>query len=170
MKMKRIFIYLLAIVASVFFAQCTSFSYSFTGSQTDAKTIAIDFFPNKASIIQPTLSQTFTEALRDKFTNQSKLDLVSRNGELQMEGEITGYNVAPVAIQGDQTAALNRLTIKVNVRYTNTLDDKQSFEQSFTAYQDYDSSQNLSSVEDQLIAEIVERLVEDIFNKALVNW
>jgi hypothetical protein len=151
------------------FTSC-KIQYSMTGSQTDAKTISIDFFPNKASIIQPSLSQTFTEALRDKFLNLSKLDLTTQDGELQMEGEIIGYAVTPVAIQGDETAALNRLTIKVNVRYTNTLDDKQSFEQNFTAYKDFDAGASLSSVEEILIAEIVSQLVEDIFNKALVNW
>lgn len=145
-------------------------TYSFTGSQIDAKTISIDFFPNKASIIQPSLSQTLTEAFRDKFVNETKLELTERNGELHLEGEIVGYAVKPVAIQANETAAMNRLTIKINVRYTNTLDQDQSFEQSFSGYQDYNSSTNLSSVEDQLIEIIVKRLVEDVFNKALVNW
>ncbi len=164
-----------AFLAAVLFlilsiSSCTSFSYSFTGSQTDAKTISIAYFPNKAPIINPSLSQSFTEALRDKFINQSKLELVDRNGELQLEGEITDYTVSPVAIQGNETAALNRLTIKVMVRYSNTLDDKQSFEQSFSAYKDYAASVSLPSVETQLVSEISTMLVEDIFNKALVNW
>lgn len=169
MKKLNILIWVV-ILATAALSACTSFGYSFTGSETNAKTISIDFFANKASIIQPSLSQTFTEALRDKFVNQSKLELVNRNGELQMEGEIVGYSVSPVAIQGNETAALNRLTIKVNVRYTNTLDEKQSFEQTFSSYLDYASNVNLSSVEDQLIGEITDKLVEDIFNKALVNW
>jgi hypothetical protein len=160
----------MVLLTTTILSACTSFSYSFTGSQTDAKTISIDFFPNRAPIVQPSLSQTFTEALRDKFVNQSKLDLVSRNGALQLEGEIVDYSVSPVAIQGDETAALNRLNIRVNVRYTNTLDDKLSFEQSFSSYRDYASTTSLTSVEAQLIGEITEQLVEDIFNKALVNW
>ncbi len=145
-------------------------TYSFTGSQIDAKTISIDFFPNKASIIQPSLSQTLTEAFRNKFVNETKLELVDRNAELHLEGEIVGYAVKPVAIQANETAAMNRLTIKVNVRYTNTLDEEQSFEQAFSSYQDYSSSTSLSAVEDQLMEIIVKRIVEDVFNKALVNW
>ncbi|MBN2747081.1 MAG: LptE family protein [Bacteroidales bacterium] len=159
---------IVALIAMV--SSCTSFSYSFTGSQTDAKTISISYFPNKAPIVNPSLSQSFTEALRDKFINQSKLELVERNGELQLEGEITDYTVSPVAIQGNETAALNRLTIKVMVRYSNTLDDKQSFEQSFSANKDYAASVSLPSIETQLVSEISTMLVEDIFNKALVNW
>jgi hypothetical protein len=161
---------LLFILALISLGACTLPQYSFTGGSTDAKTINIDFFPNKAAIIQPTLSQTFTETLRDKFINQSKLELVSRDGELQLEGEIVDYQVRPVAIQGDETAALNRLTIKVNVRFTNTLDETQSFDQAFSNYEDFSASTSLSSIEEQLIEEINQRLVEDIFNKALVNW
>ena len=169
MNTKAIHIVLILMLLSTLSA-CISINYSFTGSSTDAKTISIDYFPNKALIVKPTLSQSFTEAVRDKFINQSKLELVPRNGELHLEGEIVGYQVSPVAIQGNETAALNRLTIKVNVRFTNTLDDTQSFDQSFSQYEDYSASANLSSVEDELISQITQRLVEDIFNKALVNW
>lgn len=144
--------------------------YSFTGSEINAKTISIDYFPNKASIIQPSLSQTLTESFRDKFANQTKLDLIKKDGELQLEGEIIGYKTSPVAISGDETASMNRLTISVKVKYTNTLDDTKSFESTFSQYEDYDATVSLTSVEDELIATIVERIVEDVFNKALVNW
>ena len=160
---------LILIILPVVFNAC-KISYSFTGSQIDAKTISIDYFPNKASIIKPSLSQVLTEAFRDKFVNQTKLDLLKRNGELQLNGEIVDYNVKPVAIQGDETAAMNRLTITVNVRFTNTLDDTKSFEQRFSAFQDYNSSLSLSSVEDGLSAVIIKQIVEDVFNKALVKW
>jgi hypothetical protein len=147
-------------------------NYSFTGGSVDPniKTISILFFPNNASLVQPTLSQSFTEALRDKFSSQTKLSLVSKGGDLNIEGSITGYNVQPVAIQGNETAAMNRLTITVSVKFTNKLNEKQNFEQSFSRYEDYLSSQNLSSVETSLIKDIDEALVEDIFNKAVVNW
>ena len=168
MKTKKVKIWISAFLLLAITA--CHVTYSFTGSQIDAKTISIDFFSNKASIIQPSLSQTLTEAFRDKFVNETKLELVERNAELHLEGEIVGYNVKPVAIQANETAAMNRLTIRVNVRYTNTLDENQSFEQSFSSYQDYSTSTNLNSVEDQLIEIIVERIVEDVFNKALVNW
>ena len=169
MKSGRIKIGISVFLLAILVTAC-QVRYSFTGSQINAKTISIDFFPNKASIIKPSLSQTLTEAFRNKFVNETKLELVERNGELHLEGEIVGYGVKPVAIQANETAAMNRLTIRVNVRYTNTLNEEESFEQSFSSYQDYSSSANLSSVEDQLIETIVKRIVEDVFNKALVNW
>jgi hypothetical protein len=147
-------------------------NYSFTGGNIDPKikTISILFFPNNATIVQPTLSQSFTEALRDKFSSQTKLLMISKGGDLNIEGSITGYSVQPVAIQGNETAAMNRLTITVSVKFTNKLDEKQNFEQAFSRFEDYLSSQNLSAVEATLIKDINEALVEDIFNKAVVNW
>jgi len=146
--------------------------YSFTGASIapEIKTISVLYFPNNAPLVNSTLSQEFTEALRTKFTAQTSLQLVEKSGDLNLEGEITGYSTRPIAIQGDETAALNRLSVTVKVRYTNTIDEGQSFETSFTQYRDYSSSANLSSVEDALIAEINKDLVEDIFNKAVVNW
>jgi hypothetical protein len=148
-------------------------NYSFTGASIspDIKTIAIDYFPNKASIVVPTLSRDLTEALRDYFTSQTSLQLVQRNGDLVLEGTITGYDAGkPVAIQGNETAALNRMTITVAVKFTNRKDVKQNYEQSFSRYLDYSSSQPLSAVQNQLIEEINKQLVQDIFNKSVVNW
>ena len=147
-------------------------AYSFTGASVppEAKTVSIMLFPNKAQLVQPSLSQTFTNALRDKFTAQTSLSNVPRGGDLHFEGEITGYDTEPVAITGEQTAALIRLKITVNVRYTSKYSPKDNFESSFSRFRNYDSSQNLSSVESDLISQITEELVEDIFNKAVVNW
>jgi hypothetical protein len=146
--------------------------YSFTGASIhpQAKTISISTFPNLAPMVNPTLSQEFTEALQDKFQNQTSLTLVESNGDYEIEGEIVGYATTPMAIQGNETAALNRLTITVNVRFTNKFEEKESFEQRFSRYIDYDSSRNLSEVEQELVKQINEVLVEDIFNKAVVNW
>lgn len=146
--------------------------YSFTGASVppEAKTVSIALFPNKANLVQPTLSQSFTEALRDKFTSQTNLDLVPKNGDLSFEGEITGYATEPVAITGEQQAALIRLKITVNVRFVNKYSPKDNFETSFTRYEDYSSSQNLSAVELDLISKINAALVDDIFNKSVVNW
>jgi len=148
--------------------------YSFTGASIspEVKTISIDNFPNKALLVVATLSRDFTEALQDYFTSQTNLILVEQNGDLHLEGSITGYAVQPVAIQGgqDETAQLNRLTITVKVKFTNRFNDQQNFESSFSHYLDYPTEQNLSSVQDQLIEEINQQLVEDIFNKAVVNW
>jgi hypothetical protein len=147
-------------------------SYSFTGAPITAKTISIDFFPNRARLVNPSLSQTLTDAMRDKFVSQTRLDLVEGEADLHLEGEIVDYGTRPVAIQGNETAALNRLTIVVNVRFTNNEPGKEndSFEQKFTGYEDYDAAKSFTSVEDELVAIIVERIVTDVFNKALVNW
>ena len=168
--MKRIHFFIL--FSALFALTGCKINYSFTGGSIDPKikTISIQYFPNNAPIVQPTLSQTFTEALRDKFSSQTKLTLLNKGGDLNIEGSIIGYSTQPVAIQGNETAALNRLMISVSVKFTNKLDEKQNFEQTFMRYADFQSSQSLSSVEGTLIKEINEALVEDIFNKAVVNW
>ena len=147
-------------------------SVSLTGGTVDAraKTVAINTFPNNATLVNPTLSQSFTTALKDKIQGQTPLTIVSTNGDYAIEGEITGYTVNPVAIQGNDTPAMNRLTITVRVRFSNKFNEDQNFDQSFSRYADYYSSQNLSSVEAGLVAEITEALTDDIFNKAFVNW
>ena len=147
-------------------------NYSFTGASIaeDIKTVSIKTFQSYAPLANANLSQTFTEALKDKFLSQTNLDLVTKNGDLQFEGSITGYNVTSVAIQGNETAALNRLTITVKVKFTNTKDSELDFETNFSRYSDYESSQNLASIEDGLITEINEQLTQDIFNKAVSNW
>lgn len=148
-------------------------SYSFTGASIspNVKTVTIRYFPNNASVVVPTLSTTFTDALKDYFTSQSHLILVDHGGDLTVEGAITGYDpVAPVAIQGNETAAMNRMTITVNVKFTNRTNDKQNFETSFPEYIDYSSSQPLPSIQEQNIKVIIDKLVQDIFNKAVVNW
>lgn len=147
-------------------------SYSFTGASIspDVRTVTIPYMPNNAGLVVPTLSRTVTDALRDYFTSQTNLVLIDRSGDLLLEGTITQYSVQPVAIQGNETAAMNRLTIVVSVRFTNKKDTKQNWETAFSRYQDYSSSFNLSSVQDGLIKEITDQLVQDIFNKAVVNW
>jgi hypothetical protein len=147
-------------------------SYSFTGASIspNVKTVTILNFPNNAGLVVPTLSRTLTEALKDYFSSQTNLILIERNGDLLLDGSITSYAVLPVAIQGNETAARNRLTITVNVKFTNKTDPKQNWETSFSRYQDYSSSFNLSTVEEGLIREITDQLVQDIFNKAVVNW
>lgn len=147
-------------------------SYSFSGAAipAEAKTVSVIYFQNNASLAPPTISQKFTEALRDKISSQTRLALVSKGGDLSYEGSITGYATAPIAIQSTDQAALNRLTITVNVKYTCSFDEKKNFEQSFSRYFDYPSSQSLASVEDQLIQNINDQLVQDIFNKSLNDW
>jgi hypothetical protein len=162
---KKIF-FLFIIVASL--SSCGIYSFR-PPVTTKAKTITILNFPNNAPIIQPALAQVFTEGLKDIFTKQSSIQLVVGGGDLVMEGEITNYENKPAAIQ-QNSAALNRLTITVKVRFTNYLEPENDFDQAFSAYVEYESSKSLESVEDELIKEIVDQLTENIFNKAVVNW
>lgn len=136
----------------------------------EAKSISVQHFPNNAILVEPLLSSSFTAALRDKFMTQTSLDMVDQNGDLAFEGEILDFKTEPMAIQSDQTAALNRLTITVNVRFFNTFDESKSFETRFSQYMDYPSDQDFNAVKDNLISDIVDMLVEDIFNRAVVNW
>jgi len=168
--MKKSFILLIASLFALILPGCGV--YSFTGGSipVEAKTVSVLYFPNKASMVQPMLSKNITEALQDKFRSESKLSVAQRNGDLALEGEITGYDTQPIAIQGNQTAALNRLTVTVNVRYRNKFEEKNNFESSFSRYRDYPSSTSLSSAETSLLPGMIEELVQDIFNKCTVNW
>lgn len=147
-------------------------NYSFTGASIaeDVKTVSVKTFQSYAPLANANLTQSFTEALKDVFISQTNLDLITRNGDLQFEGAITGYAISSVAIQGNETAALNRLTITVKVKFTNTKDSKQDFESSFSRFVDYESSQNIASIEDELIKDINDQLTQDIFNKSVSNW
>ncbi len=159
----------LVIALAVFCQGCGIYSFSGASIPAEAKTVSVDYFPNHAQLVNPLLSDNLTTALRDAMNSQTTLDLIETGGDLAFEGEITDYRTTPVAITG-QTAAMNRLTITVKVRFSNRIDDTKDFEQSFSRYEDYPSNQDLMSVQEALTATIVEQLVEDIFNKALVNW
>ena len=147
-------------------------SYSLSGASIppEAKTVSVQYFQNYASFAPPTYSQLFSEALRDKLSSQTRLGLVNKGGDLSFEGGVTGYFTSPIAIQSTDQAALNRLTITVNVKYTCSFDEKKNFEQTFSRFADYSSTQNLSTVEEGLMKEINDQLVQDIFNKALNDW
>ncbi len=168
----HIIIGLLIVVFSSISHSCRV-SYSFTGASIppEAKTVSIQYFENNAPLVMPTLSQVITDKLVQRFQSQTSLDMVNQNGDLQFSGAIVDYEPAqPVAIQGNETAAMNRMTIKVKVKFTNLYDETADFETTFSQYSEYNSSTNLSSIQDQLIEEICEALVDDIFNKSVVNW
>lgn len=160
---------ILVLALAVVCQGCGIYSFSGASIPAEAKTVSVDYFPNHAQLVNPLLSDNLTTALRDAMNSQTTLDLIETGGDLAFEGEITDYRTTPVAITG-QTAAMNRLTITVKVRFSNRIDDTKDFEQSFSRYEDYPSNQDLMSVQEALTATIVEQLVEDIFNKALVNW
>lgn len=172
LPISRSFYTFLLIAMLPFLMSGCCFRYSFTDASVpeDIKTVSIAQFPNYAPLATPTLSQSFTEALREFFLTQTNLQLVKENGDIQFEGEITGYQTSPVAIQGNETAALNRLRVTVNVRFTNTKDEKQNFEAPFTGQSDYNAEESLSTVEEALLDDINQQLVQDIFNRGFSNW
>jgi len=147
-------------------------SYSFSGASIspDVKTISIQYFQNRASLVQPGLSQNLTDAFIDKCKSQTNLGFVNGIGDVNFEGEITDYNTRPLTVSADAQAATNRFTITVKIKFTNAIDPTLSYEQSFSRYEDYDSALSLGDVEDSLSEKIIELLIEDIFNKAFVNW
>ncbi len=136
----------------------------------EAKTISVGFFANNTSLGAPSLSQRFSEKLKDVVSQQTNLALMRQNGDLQFEGYISDYNVAPIAIQSTDQASLNRMTISVNVKYINKFEVAKNFEQTFTRFADYKSSENISSKEPELVQEIYRQITEDIFNRAFNNW
>ena len=166
----RLFLALVVSALATLFTGCGVYSFTGASIPPGAKTISIGYIENNADLVEPTLSSTFTEAVRERFLSQTDLTLVDDEGDLRIEGEIQRYSVTPVAIQGDETAALNRLTIAVKINYTNTLEPVRDFETTFSRFEDYSSNQEISQVKETLIPLITEQLVDDIFNKAVVNW
>jgi len=151
-------------------------NYSFTGASISpaVKTVFIDFFTNRARVVNPMLSQTFTEAMKDKFVNETGLSLEREQGDLEFSGEITGYEVRPLSVQqsdaGRDFASMNRLTVTVKVVFTNNKDHEQDFNTTFSAYYDWESTRSLNEVESAAVDVIVEQLIDDIFNKSVANW
>ena len=147
-------------------------NYSMSGASIapDVKTINIKYFTKTASLGPSSLSQTFTEKLKDKFLSQTNLAVVNGPADLTLEGAITGYTITPQAIQANESAARNRLTITVNVKFTNLKDEKQNYETPFSRYSEFDSNSNIATEEDKLIEDINSQLVDDIFNKSVINW
>lgn len=147
--------------------------YSFTGASIPAEmeTVSVDFFENTAPLVVSYLSTDFTEALKNRIRNQSRLSMVRTEADAAFEGRITGYSITPTAVQGNDRAGLNRLTITVTVKYTNRLNPKLNFEQPFSRFQDFSTASGpIQSQEQQLIKEINDMLTEDIFNRAFANW
>ncbi len=168
--MKKIIYLSLICISFISFLSCGIYSLS-GGDTGDAKTIQIDFFPNEAPITEPTLSQRFTQDLQDLFTRQTNLTLVKSDGDLAFEGEIVGYRTTPTTATSSNTAAQNRLTITINVRYTNKLVEKDDFEKKFSFYHDYAASEMLTgSVLETALDEILPRITQDIFNASVAKW
>lgn len=169
--MKRKLPHLFCLIFLIALAGC-KIKYSLSGATIppEAKTISIAYFANNTSLGAPSLSQRFTEKLKDMVSSQTSLGLVSQNGDLQFSGYLADYNVAPVAIQSTDLAAKNRLTITVNVKYFNKFEETKNFEQSFTRFADFNATESLSSKEQELVQEIFRQITEDVFNRAFNNW
>jgi hypothetical protein len=170
-KSGNVYIIVLFVAATLILNGC-KVSYSFTGASIppQVKTVSIQYFQNRASLVQPGLSQYVTDALIDKCKSQTSLGIVNGIGDVNFEGEITDYNTRPLTVSADASAAVNRFTITVKVKFTNVVDNDLSYEQTFSRYEDYDSALDLSQVEKELSDKIIELIVEDVFNRAFANW
>ena len=162
----------LAMIVTAFIVQsCGIYSFTGTSIQPDVKTVTINYFEYKALKVNPSLSSQITEALKDKFTKLTKLEQVDIDGDLEIIGEVTGYDVKATAITANEQAAQNRLTVNVKISFINRKYPEDSFEsKSFSAYADFDAMQTLDAVESSLCDEIVEKLCDDMFNATVANW
>lgn len=170
--MKKVKQFLLLSITAILLQGCGA--YSFTGADIDystTKTFQVNLFENNAPIVEPGIARDFTIQLQDLMLNQTSLDLVNNNGDLVYEGEIVEYYIAPITATSQSTAAQNRLTIAVNVRFYNTNNESKDFEQRFSFYFDYDGAAQLTGSDlDEALNIIFERITQDIFNKSLANW
>lgn len=160
------------LMAAVFASSC-SVKYSFSGASVNyalSKTATVGYFNNMAAMVAPILSPTLTDELTKRIASQTRLQIVREDGDLEFQGEITDYRSDPVAISGDEYAVQNRLTITIKVKFTNKAEPKYNFEKTFSEFEDYNTNVLLTQAEQTLIPQIVEKLVEDIFNEALSNW
>lgn len=170
-NMRRLRPFVLSALVCLMVQACGIYSFTGTSIQPDVKTITINYFEYKALKVNPTLSNQITETLKDKFTKMTKLEQVDVEGDLEIIGEVTGYDVKATAITANEQAAQNRLTVNVKIAFIDRKYPENSFEnKSFSAYADFDAMQTLDAVESSLCEEIVEKLCEDIFNGTVANW
>ena len=167
--MRRLFILFCAAISLL--TACTV-KYSLSGASIppDAKTFSVAYFPNNAPMVAPILSATMTDELTQRFASRTNLVQVEDGGDFAFEGEIVGYSSTTSSVSSGDYALQNRLTITIKVKFTNAIDDKMSFNKNFSSYADYDSTKLLNEVESELIPQIVEQLVTDVFQAAASNW
>ena len=167
LKILKVILIIITITSS---SSCGIYSFSGTSVPEGTKSFYVHYIKNTANLIQPTLSNNFTEALKTKCLNETNLSWQEENPDISFSGTIKNYSIQPMSIQNNETAAQNRLTIEVEITYSNQIDNSQNFNQIFNQYADFDSSQNFSAIEEELNNTIIENLIDDIFNKSLVNW
>ncbi len=158
------------VVAGLMVHSCGIYSFSGTSIQPDVKTITINYFEYKALRVNPSLSNDLTEAMKDKFKKLTRLEQVEEEGDLEIEGEITGYETKSISVTADEVASQNRLTVTVKIYFTNRKYPEDNLEKNFSAYSDYSSDYTLDAMEDELCEDIIETLVEDIFNATVAQW
>ena len=168
--MKTINIIAIALLTLVVSACSVRMTMSGASIPENLNTFSVQYFDNRAPLINPVLSQNFTEGLKDRISNESRLNLVNGTGDVDFSGEITGYSVRPMAIQSDAVSAETRLSMTIKVRYKNYKDPKLNWESSFSAFRDFPSDQNINAVETDLTNEMIEELTENIFNKTFADW
>jgi len=159
-------------IISLMLVSC-SVSYKFNGSSIDytkTKTLSIFDFPNTAELVYPPLSQEFSEALRDSYTKQTRLQLLKKEGDLHLEGEITGYQLTPLAISADSYSSQTKLTLTIKVRFTNYKNPEEDFEKSYTSFQTFDSNLMLTNVQDALNKQMISDIVDNIYNDTVAKW
>lgn len=163
---------LLFILAAALLLNSCRVSYSFSGTsiQPDVNTITINYIEYRALRVNPSLSNDITEALRNQFRRMTRLEQVEMDGDMELSGEVTGYDISAAAVTADEVAARNKLTVTVKISFSDKKHPEEDFDKSFSAYAEYDSTNTLDAVESSLCAEIVEKLVEDIFNAAVAQW
>lgn len=167
MRILRILLPAFLLAAAV---SCGIYSFSGTSIQPDVKSLSVEYFENKALKVNPSLSSSLSDALIEKYRKLTRLDILSEMGDMNVAGEIVNYDTKPMAITKDEQASQNRLTIVVKIYFTNKLHPEEDFEKTFSAYADYDANEMLDAVEETLCEEIIEKLVEDIFNATVANW
>ena len=168
--MKRLFRLFSVLLTLLLPGSCGIYSFSGTSIQPDVKTICIEPVVNKATKVNPSLANQLTEALNDKYRKLTRLEQVSEDGDLYLLVTIESYDVRAAAITANEVAAMNRLTVTCKVQFINTLHEEDNIEQSFAAYEDYDSNNSIDMVEAQLCDQIVTKLVDDIFNATVAQW
>jgi hypothetical protein len=171
--MKKIKSICLIFLSTQLFSGCFTIHYDMKGGadiNPKIQTVSVQYFNNRATSIEPTLSQRFTDGLKEYMENNTKLRLVNTIGDVDFSGEITDYKIEPVAISAGDVAASTRFTISIRVKYTDSINPDNNFDSTFSRYRDFDSTKDFSSVEIGLSEEITDEIIEQIFNKAFVNW
>jgi len=172
-RSNRRFIAGLTVIAVLLLSSSCSISFKLNGANINYQTthsISISDFPNNAPMVNPTLSNNLTESIRDLFQRQTRLQILRKGGDLELEGSIVGYDLSQGAISVDSYASESKLTIRVKVHFTNNVNPEDSFEKEYSAYQTFDASQMLSDVQDELCSIIIKEIADNIYNDTVAKW